>query len=378
MAGRLVQVYANGGANVTPMDYLGTTLIAEMNGSNQLIRRYVHGPGDDAPLVWYEGSGTSDKRWLHADERGSIVAITDTSGNAIAINRYDEYGIPASTNVGRFQYTGQAWIPELGMYYYKARIYSPTLGRFMQTDPIGYDDGLNWYDYVGGDPVNAKDTSGTSSGWYGRSMEGHEPEKAGSPLRPGGPSYDNLGSSSLVRMGLGRAGEQALSSRWNKAFQQLLVNHVSGMGHSSTPSGLQLTSNTILGPAVLPDGGFLYDTFKSSLAKATFVGSALKDDPGVIIATNPLVRREAVANGVMFSISSEGYYFGSILLQNQMRANGRSGVVEYIMPLNKDFFIGRPIINHARFIPGAPISGYPNNFSGSRGHYSTCVPPLCI
>jgi hypothetical protein len=87
--------------------------------------------------------------------------------------------------------------------YYKARMYHPGLGRFLQTDPVGYKDGLNWYDYVGGDPVNKNDPSGLCTGSLVANKDGTCKSSgtftAGSGTCEGNCSVKSSGSSSQTQ-----------------------------------------------------------------------------------------------------------------------------------------------------------------------------------
>ncbi|MFM0090878.1 DUF6531 domain-containing protein [Paraburkholderia sediminicola] len=159
--GRLVRTKVIGLAPTdTTLLYDGQNLVAEYDSAGKLTRRYVFGPGVDAPLVQYEGASTEARSFLYANQQGSIVAQATFTGATTGSQAYGPFGETEGVPASRFGYTGQQYLAPLGLYYYKARMYSPALGRFLQTDPVGTADDLNLYAYVKNNPVNFTDPTG--------------------------------------------------------------------------------------------------------------------------------------------------------------------------------------------------------------------------
>jgi RHS repeat-associated protein len=170
--GRRIEKNING--VITRYLYNGSDMIAEYDGSGVLQAKWVHGSGLGEPLAMQRGANVY---WYHGDGLGSVTEVTDGTEALVEQYLYDSFGNMdvydgsgnplTQTAIGNpFAYIGREYDYESGLYYLRARYYSPEQGRFLMRDPI--QDltvpspfiPMNLYMYASNNPTLRKDPSG--------------------------------------------------------------------------------------------------------------------------------------------------------------------------------------------------------------------------
>lgn len=140
--------------------YDGDNPVETVNSSGTAVARYTQTQNIDEPLAELRSSTTS---YYEEDGLGSVTSLTTSSGTIANTYTYDSDGkLTASSGSvpNPISYTGREFDSETGLYYYRARYYDPSVGRFIAEDPIQFAGGMNFYSYVSNNPVEIRDPLG--------------------------------------------------------------------------------------------------------------------------------------------------------------------------------------------------------------------------
>jgi len=144
----------------------GARLIAEYGGGGVRSARYDYVGGAIVPAQFSDSNGTY---WIHTDSVGAVRMLTTTTGTPVWKAQYTAYGatvIDADPDANgqsiafRLRLPGQYEDIESGLYYNMARFYDPTLGRYLEEDPVP---GFNQYTYANGNPFSFIDPLGLTT-----------------------------------------------------------------------------------------------------------------------------------------------------------------------------------------------------------------------
>ena len=152
--------------DITTYFYDSPNIITEYDGNGNVKNAYLHSLAIDDPLALQQGGQIY---YYHKDGLGSITEMTDASVNIVRSFRYNSFGgiISQTGNLNQpFAFAGREFDAESGLYYYRARYYDPRAGRFLTQDPIGFGGrDVNFYRYVGNNPIKYKDPLGLETPW---------------------------------------------------------------------------------------------------------------------------------------------------------------------------------------------------------------------
>ena len=144
--------------------YADEGLIAEFDENGKELRSYGYQPDSTwgTNPLWLKAGGKY--YWYRNDHLGTPQTLVDSASTVVWQARYTAFGkaeIQVETVENPLRFPGQYFDAETGLHYNYHRYYDPETGRYTQPDPIGFAGGdVNWYAYVGNDPINWIDPLG--------------------------------------------------------------------------------------------------------------------------------------------------------------------------------------------------------------------------
>ncbi len=164
-------------------------LEATYDETNTIKAKYLRGVVVDEIINgWqYDSAGSRTNYTFHHDHLTSVTALTAHEGSTIQTTQYNPFGSTQSTigsSSNQLSFTGREKDVDTSLYYYRARYYDPELGRFISEDPLRFQAGINFYAYVGNNPINANDPSGLEIAITGHRVGGIGPMHTAIQITP--------------------------------------------------------------------------------------------------------------------------------------------------------------------------------------------------
>jgi RHS repeat-associated protein len=158
---RRIKKVSSAGTSIYAYD--DDNLVEETNSSGAVVARYSQGLNIDEPLAMLRSSATS---YYQADGLGSVTSLSNGAGSLAQTYGYDSFGkqtSPSGSLTNPFQYTAREFDSETMLYYMRARYFDAGTGRFISEDPVQFDSGINFYEYVRNNPLIGVDPWGLST-----------------------------------------------------------------------------------------------------------------------------------------------------------------------------------------------------------------------